>query len=78
MLEKVKNKDILEDEKIINWWDEDVEFWYRAYKLWFKIDFDKSNPDGEWYRGSSYRSVKYLQFGIESQLGCHKSSFHRG
>lgn len=40
-------KDIFEkvwwfDEKIITWWDEDVEFWYRLYKSWYKIIFDNT------------------------------------
>lgn len=29
------------DESLTNWWDEDVEFWYRLYKSWYKIIFDE-------------------------------------
>ena len=30
------------DDNITTWWDEDVEFWYRLYKSWYKIIFDEN------------------------------------
>lgn len=27
------------DENLLNWWDEDIEFWYRLSKAWYNIKF---------------------------------------
>ena len=43
------------DENIVTWWDEDVEFWYRVFKKWYRIDFE------EWSRVLNLSSKLYRE-----------------